>query len=460
VNTTLKKLETLAEEFEFLSDKGERSAPKMLALVKELQQEFEELSHQREELSSLYEIAQALASALDLSELLELIIDKALVLVGGERGFVVLADSPPDFQIRAARRFRSGEVEPTDESLSTTLVRRVMDTREPILTTNVKTDGRFAVSQSIILQDIRSVLAVPLIARGDLQGAIYVDTRMSIRHFDDDDLKLLQAMASQAALAIRAARLLEDLRQSNQQLQQTLDELQRAQDQLVQAERLAAVGRLAASVAHELRSPLMVMRNGIYYLQRLISAGKLDSPEILQRYLDKLDAEIDRQSKIINDLLFFSRNRPRRLTEVDVNAVIEESLMRVSMPESIQVERKLSRELPKIMADADQLQQVFVNLFTNAAQAMPSGGTLSVSSDLDEDENYVVIQVADTGVGIPPENLSRLFEPFFTTKDRGIGLGLSVTKSIVEGHRGRIQVQSEPGQGTTFTIWLPLELIA
>ncbi len=460
MNTTLKKLETLAEEFEFLSDKGERSAPKMLALVKELQQEFEELSHQREELSSLYEIAQALASALDLSELLELIIDKALVLVGGERGFVVLADSPPDFQIRAARRFRSGEVEPTDESLSTTLVRRVMDTREPILTTNVKTDGRFAVSQSIILQDIRSVLAVPLIARGDLQGAIYVDTRMSIRHFDDDDLKLLQAMASQAALAIRAARLLEDLRQSNQQLQQTLDELQRAQDQLVQAERLAAVGRLAASVAHELRSPLMVMRNGIYYLQRLISAGKLDSPEILQRYLDKLDAEIDRQSKIINDLLFFSRNRPRRLTEVDVNAVIEESLMRVSMPESIQVERKLSRELPKIMADADQLQQVFVNLFTNAAQAMPSGGTLSVSSDLDEDENYVVIQVADTGVGIPPENLSRLFEPFFTTKDRGIGLGLSVTKSIVEGHRGRIQVQSEPGQGTTFTIWLPLELIA
>ncbi|MBC7316679.1 MAG: GAF domain-containing protein, partial [Chloroflexi bacterium] len=254
----------------------------------------------------------------------------------------------------------------------------------PILTTNVQVDERFELSQSIVLQDIRSVLAVPLVARGELQGAVYVDTRMSVRNFTEADLRLLEAMANQAAMAIRTARLTETLRENNARLEQALRELGETQEQLIQAERLAAVGRLAASVAHELRTPLMVMRSGLYFLDRLVVEGRFDSPEMFRRYIQKVDVEIDRQSKIINDLLFFSRNRPRRLVSVDVNALIKEAVMRVTMPESVRVEYDLAPDLPPILADGDQIQQVLINLITNAVQAMPEGGTLTLRTAVEE----------------------------------------------------------------------------
>jgi len=127
------------------------------------------------------------------------------------------------------------------------------------------------------------------------------------------------------------------------------------------------------------------------------------------------------------------------------------------MPESVEVHRDLDASLPTIRADADHLQQVFVNLITNAVQAMPEGGVLSVRTRKDGAD--VVIWVADTGAGIPEEAMPNLFQPFFTTKEKGIGLGLSVTRSLVEGHRGTINVESHVGQGTTFTVRLPVELV-
>ena len=453
----LATLKTLAAEFELQAEKGSRTAPEMSDLVRGLRKEFASLIRQREELVSLYDVSRDLTSANSLDELLQSIVDKALVLVKGERGFVVLLDPQGAQNIAAARRFEQGEVAETDEAFSSSLVAQVIRSHEPILTTNVQDDARFALSQSIILQDIRSVLAVPLLARGDLQGAIYVDTRMSQRPFDERDLKLLQTMASQAALAIKSTRLLADVVASNEKLSAALVELQNTQEQLVQAERLAAVGRLAASVAHELRSPLTIMRNSVYYLDRLASMGKLDSVTVVQRYLQKIDDEVERQNKIINDLLFFSRNRPRKLTEVDLNGILQETVLRVRMPEAVALTLDLCEGLEPIRADADQLTQVFVNLATNAVQAMPQGGTLAISCT--SEEPYAVVRVRDTGTGIAPDALNSLFEPFFTTKEKGIGLGLSVTKSIVEAHRGRIEVASTLGVGTTFSVWLPLELI-
>lgn len=451
------KLQVLAAEFERLAERGVRSAPDMGRLVGELHAEVDALVRQRQELASLYEIARELAAASDLSSLLESIVDRAITVAGAERGFVVLLRPSGEYYIAVPRRVAAEEIVDTDEAFSSSLVRRVIQAREPILTTNVQTDERFELSQSILVQDIRSVLAVPLIARGELQGAIYVDTRMSVRHFSEADLKLLEAMASQAAMAIRTARLFEDVRRSNEQLHAALDELRETQNQLVQAERLAAVGRLAASVAHELRSPLMVMRNSIYYLDRLVSEEPGGSPDSLKRYFSKLDSEIDRQSKIINDLLFFSRDRPRELKKVDLNATIVDTLARVPMSESIVVQQVLDPELEAVTGDAEKLQQVFVNLISNAVHAMPEGGTLTVRT---RSEPFVaVVRVTDTGVGIPEENLSRLFEPFFTTRENGIGLGLSVTRSIVDGHSGSIEVNSTVGVGTTFTVRLPFELI-
>jgi two-component system NtrC family sensor kinase len=369
----------------------------------------------------------------------------------------VLGSSAEQFRIAAARRFSEGDVEPADGEYSSSLVRRVLTTREPILTTNVQDDARYELTQSILIQNIRSVLAVPMLVRGELQGAIYVDTRLNLRPFSDAHLRLLQAMANQAAMAIRNAKLHEDIKRRNEELERALCELRETQSQLVQAERLAAVGSLAANVAHELRNPLMVMRNATYFIDRLVSDGKIESPEIIKRYAAKIDSEIDRQTKIINDLLFFSRNRPRKLVAVDLNAILEETLMRVQMPESITIVKQLDASLETVQGDADQLQQVFVNLVTNAVQAMPDGGTLTVRTSSEQGVAQAVVQ--DTGVGMSPEHLARLFEPFFSTKQKGIGLGLAVTRSIVEAHRGRISVSSQEGQGTTFTVQLCHELV-
>jgi len=450
-------LAALEAECERLAERGVQSAPEMLRLTRSLQKDAQSLLREREELASLYAVAHELAQANDLASLLESIMDKAIALVKGERGFVVLGEDGEHYQIATARRFDATDIRPDNGLYSTTLIRRVMETREPILTTNVQADERFELSQSIVLQDIRSVLAVPLVARGELQGAVYVDTRMSVRNFTEADLRLFEAMASQAAMAIRAARLTETLRENNARLEQALRELRETQEQLIQAERLAAVGRLAASVAHELRTPLMVMRSGLYFLDRLVAEGRFDSPETFRRYIQKVDAEIDRQSKIINDLLFFSRNRPRRLVSVDVNALVKEAVMRVTMPESVRVEYDLAPDLSPILADGDQIQQVLINLITNAVQAMPEGGTLTLRTAVEE--HFAVVQVQDTGVGMTAEQMAHLFQPFYTTREQGIGLGLAVSRSIVEGHRGTISVESEPGKGTTFTVRLPYELI-
>lgn len=452
----LAKLQVLEAEIERLAYRDTRALGRGQGLIAELRQELESLARQREELASLYAISKELTAANDLDHLLQSVVDRAIVLVGAERGFVVLAEPGQAVRLAAARRYAAGAIAPTDDEFSSTLIRRVMESGEPILTKNVQDDARFELSQSIILHDIRSVIAVPLVARGELQGAIYVDTRASVRFFGEDDLRLLQAMASQAAMAIRSTRLYEDTVQSNAELQKALSQLREAQDQLLQAERLAAVGRLAAGVAHELRSPLTVMRNSLYFLDRLLESDQ-SNPETWRRYLDKMNGEIDRQTKIINDLLFFSRNRPRQLAEVDVNAIIQDALHRTAPPDSVAVELDLAADPGTVRGDADQLLQVFVNLISNAIQAMPGGGRLAISTQASEFALTAI--VADSGVGIPAENLARLFEPFFTTKEKGIGLGLSVTQSIIEGHRGRLSVESSVGVGTTFQVELPLQLI-
>ncbi len=447
----------LVDYLKTAASSGAVPGPQVIRHAESVTRALEQAETESHDLESLCEIARGIASSFDLTELLETIIDKVTSLVEAERGFVVLAGPSAQYRIAASRHYSEDEVDVSEQSFSTSLVSRVMSTREPVLTTNIQEDGRFELSQSIITQQIRSVIVVPLVARGDLIGAVYVDTRMSERLFDKSDLRLLEAMASQAALAIRNARLYQDVSESNSRLRSTLDELQSTQEQLLQAERLAAVGRLAASVAHELRNPLMVMRSSLFFLDRLLSSDKEWSVDILKRYLGKVDSEIDRQTKIINDLLFFSRNRPRSLVDVDLNAILSEAVMRVTRPESVNLSLDLDPDLPSIRADGDQVEQVFVNLISNAVQAMPDGGHLNVSTW--SEDVFAVAQVTDTGVGISDEHLSGLFEPFFTTKDHGIGLGLSVTKSIVDGHRGRIDVESTVGHGTTFSVRFPYELM-
>ena len=237
-----------------------------------------------------------------------------------------------------------------------------------------------------------------------------------------------------------------------------LQTLKTTQEGLIQAEKLTSLGQLAASVAHEINNPLAGVLVYTQLLAKKINSDKF-TKESATEYLSKMEAELTRSSRLIRNLLDFARQSPPRFWEVDINEVINRSFelaAHSAQLQHVQVIKELDPALPKITADFDQLQQVCTNLIMNAIQAMPKGGTLTIRTSADKTQ--VKIEVQDTGVGISPENMRKLFTPFFTTKRevKGVGLGLAVSYGIIQRHQGRIEVQSKEGEGTTFTVYLPL----
>ena len=234
--------------------------------------------------------------------------------------------------------------------------------------------------------------------------------------------------------------------------------LRDAQEQLMRRERMAVIGQVGASVGHELRNPLGVIKNSVYYLNMKLG----DADEKVKKHLKIMEREIARSNKIINDLLSFARGKKLVLQKTPINPIVQDALSRTEVPNEVAVMAELARDLPPLMADPDQVQQVFINLILNAAQAMPNGGRLQISTR--EKEGLIEVEFKDTGCGISEENLKKLFTPLFTTKARGIGLGLAVSKNIIEAHEGSIEVESpstglwtgEGGKGTTFRVKLPI----
>jgi two-component system NtrC family sensor kinase len=228
----------------------------------------------------------------------------------------------------------------------------------------------------------------------------------------------------------------------------------RLEDQLVQTEKLTSLGLLAAGVAHEVNTPLAVISN---YIQMLAKQIPADDPR--QKTIERIVKQTFRASEIVNNLLNFSRTGGAQAVEVDVNAIVEETLTLVQHPfktAHIAVAKKYAEPLPAILGSTTRLQQVFLNLFMNARDAMPGGGMLEVRTAAFN--GSVEIEVTDTGAGIPPEHLHRIFDPFFTTKatGRGTGLGLSVSYGIIKEHAGKVDVRSTPGKGTSFRLEFPV----
>lgn len=235
--------------------------------------------------------------------------------------------------------------------------------------------------------------------------------------------------------------------------------------ELIRSEKLASLGQLAASVAHEVNNPLAGILVYTKLLLKKFKETKLQTPHTEMQLL-KMEKELERTSRIIRNLLDFSRQSDPTLRPIVINKVIEAALLLVEHQislENIKLEKKFSPHLPLVLADFDQIQQVLINIILNATQAMPHGGTLTISTSRAEGilidqlpKKVVRIDIKDTGVGIPKEHLNRLFTPFFTTKEKGkgVGLGLSVVHGIIGRHKGKIEVDSEPNVGTTFTIYL------
>jgi two-component system NtrC family sensor kinase len=228
---------------------------------------------------------------------------------------------------------------------------------------------------------------------------------------------------------------------------------ERMEEQMSQTEKLTSLGLLAAGVAHEVNTPLAVISN---YIQML--AKQMPEGDPRQGIIDKIVKQTFRASEIVNNLLNFSRTGAAELADIDVNRVVEETLSLVAHPlrtSQIQIVKQLGQTLPPVRGSANKLQQVFLNLFLNARDAMPSGGMLEVRTAAHN--GSVEVEVADTGAGIPREHIHRIFDPFFTTKasGRGTGLGLSVSYGIIKEHAGKIDVRSTPGKGTSFHVEFP-----
>ncbi len=235
-----------------------------------------------------------------------------------------------------------------------------------------------------------------------------------------------------------------------EELKDSMRELAGAQEQLVRSERLAAIGELASTIGHELRNPLGVISNAVYLLRGDLGPTPTDAAT---RHLSTAEREVSAATVIVSDLLEFARQRDPVTTDVDAVALMEEALSVLPPPSGITAVRNLPEPPVLLAADRDMLRQVLLNLIGNAYQAMIDGGTVTVG--LTTDGPKLHLSVTDTGVGMEPEVSRRVFEPFYTTKARGVGLGLAVSRRIVEAHDGDISVVSAPGQGTTFTVTLP-----
>ncbi|MFH1484751.1 MAG: ATP-binding protein [Chloroflexota bacterium] len=291
-------------------------------------------------------------------------------------------------------------------------------------------------------------LYVPLKAKGGLTGLLVVGSKESGDSFAQEDVALLQAVAYQAATNMENARLYQELKVN-------LEELQRKEAQLVESAKLASVGTLAAGVAHEVNNPIFAISGRAELLldqsQRYLKTKK--AHEHVQVIYDMAM----RVSSIVQDLLAFSRERDA-LEDVDVNEALE-GVLKLVIPNlkrsNILLLKEYDKSLCPVSGVRNKLQQVFTNLILNAQDAMPGGGRLRIATyAMDGD---VALRFADTGAGIPPEVMERLFDPFFTTKEvgKGTGLGLYVSRRIVQQHRGRIEVETREEHGSTFTVYLP-----
>jgi two-component system NtrC family sensor kinase len=412
-----------------------------------------------DELVALNRIATAMVSTLDLDQVLTLAMQGINETLRVEAGSLLLLDEVEGELV--PRMTLCGEESVRGEitlSLGQGVAGWVVQEGKPLLLSNARQENRLpSTTAQLFGIGARSVLCVPLVLREKTIGAIEVINKWGAK-FTEDDLTLLNSIAASVAIAIENARLYTEVKDF-------ADELARSQAQLIQSEKLAATGKLAASIAHELNNPLQAVQSCIYLVADQTDPGDSD-----RQYLDIAREELDRMARIVGRMVDFYRPSNEGRIPTDVNALLENviALVRKRLQQGdIEVDLELASDLPLIVATGDHLKQVFLNMIINALEAMPQGGRLEMATrytlkrddrtKASTDVGLVEIEFADTGVGIPAEHVHNIFDPFFTTKSKGMGLGLSVSYGIVERHGGQIQVESKVGEGTTFIVRLPVE---
>jgi len=424
------------------------------AMVLRNAETHEDLEQHYRELSLLFEIQQEVSSTLEYEKVLALIVDRTRRLMhGSECTIRLVEDHGNQKTIRVASTTAKTVIGPEVMLLEDSLIDRQVFGGELIAIEDVRTDPRFTAQEEAEKAGIVSMLCAPLTARRAVLGSIRLYTKER-RDFNLSDRKMFLAVAGMAATAIDNARLYTEVDDTNKELVAANKALRITQKQLVQKEKLAALGEMAATVAHEIRNPLTSVRG---FAQRIARKYKDAGDGRLVEYTEIIIEEVDRLNKFIKDVLDFARRAKPDFRPVNLNHVLSDiiNLMRDELTaQSIVVVPDLDMHVSNIMADETLLKQVFLNIMQNARQAMGKGGVLLIRTQNFEKE--VRVRFADDGHGIPRELLQKVWTPFYTTKVTGTGLGLSLVMRIVDDHHGRLFIRSRVNQGTVIDIRFPV----
>jgi signal transduction histidine kinase/CheY-like chemotaxis protein len=419
-------------------------------LRREKEQLTESLQQRVQQLTVLYGVGKSVVSLMDLGELLNRIVEAGVYVTKAEEGFLLLVDPETnDLHVRAGKNLGEWQAQGFRLKVDDTLAGQVVQTGKPVRRGGKGTGRDFKVKTGYL---VKSLLHVPLLLREKVIGVLSVDNQVSDWEFTQDDENVLTVLADYAAISIENATLYDGLRKS-------MDELKHSQQELIQSSKLAAVGTLAAGVAHEFNNLLAAISG---HAQLALASDDLE--EIEQSLRVVVDS-VDGAARITANLLTFARRQEPSVEMADVIETVQSPLLlmeRELQESNIKLVRKFSEVRP-IICDPGGISQVCLNLLTNARDAMlPDGGTLTV--EVKEDQDDILIAFFDTGSGIPDQVMDKLFEPFVTTKGAlgggqmtGTGLGLSVSYGIVKNHGGAIEVETEAGKGSTFTVRLPIK---
>jgi signal transduction histidine kinase len=309
----------------------------------------------------------------------------------------------------------------------------------------------------------RPGILTPLKRHGKVIGILVVDSVALSEYFVPTVKNLSHHISAALELAFEQTerkKIEETLREYMEKLEEKVEErtkeLKETHERLLKSERLAAIGEAATMVGHDLRNPLQSIENATYYLNRQLAQlpSSVKIPRKTGEMLQVIKDSVDYADKIIRDLNDFSATREATLTKTDMNALVKESLSQVEPPRNVEFVIELGR-LPEIEVDTDMIKRIFLNLAANGIQAMENGGTLKVSTK--NSEGFISVSFKDDGVGISEENIKNLFTPFFTTKARGLGIGLAICRRFAEANGGSINVETKKGEGSTFTVRLPIQ---
>ena len=417
----------------------------------------ERIEAQNIRLASINAISTMISSSLDLNEVLNTTIDKICEIVGSDCVRIYLLDKQRAILNLASHRGLSTEFIEMDHVRSRKigdgfLGQTVLNRKVHLVDNLLPSEDQYV--KFLVKQGFKSTIYIPLVSKGEPVGVMSVCSMTPFK-FSPDDAEFLTSIGNQIGLAVHNANLYENIKKA-------YEELKEVQEQVIRSEKLASLGKLAATIAHEINNPLSAVLTYIRLMMKLIAKDRFSEKRIgdISRYLSTMESETSRCGEIVNNLLAFSRQSKTAIESQSIKKIIEMSLALIAHElelEEIKIVKEIEPNLPNVQCDSKQIQQVLLNLMYNASEAMEKGGTLTVTVKRSERDGFLDVVISDTGCGISRENLTNIFEPFFTTKQegKGVGLGLSIAYGIIARHNGSIEVKSELKKGSSFKVVLP-----